>query len=300
MIVVLLAGMAPGAQANPGVIGAGFENGGRDVAQTTVEPTATPLVAPLANPSADIDQCANDPAPSPSSDGCDSNASQWVNGNLGASKAVYYEGDSIPYRLVFDHLSLTSHMVTIQWDTTKSGKHALDYLTSVNQSVITANPCLGVNGCGAFTTYAIPPDPQVTGSGVAQIAGNFRLYGGTTTGLSSYAHSPAGFSGDTSAAITITFTASVVNPVLAWGGHISTRKDWGPDSSAVAIPGSPYHTRLVGLDGAGGNQDLSLSADAVIFPGSLTIIKNATPDGATSFGFQGSPAPVTNFPLVAD
>ena len=62
------------------------------------------------------------------------------------------------------------------------------------------------------------------------------------------------------------FTASLANPVLAWGGHVSTRKDWGPDNLAVAIPGSPYHTRLVGLDGTGGNQDLSLSADAVIFP----------------------------------
>jgi hypothetical protein len=53
-------------------------------------------VALAANPSADIDQCANDPAPSSHTDGCNSNANQWVNGNLGASKAVYNEGDSIP------------------------------------------------------------------------------------------------------------------------------------------------------------------------------------------------------------
>ena len=36
-----------------------------------------------ANPSADLDQCANDPAPSPSTDGCSASASDWVNGNLG-------------------------------------------------------------------------------------------------------------------------------------------------------------------------------------------------------------------------
>jgi len=52
-----------------------------------------------ANPSANLDQCANDPAPSLSSDGCNTNANQWVNGNLGASKSLYLEGDSIPYRL---------------------------------------------------------------------------------------------------------------------------------------------------------------------------------------------------------
>src|SRR5712692_1575324 len=54
-----------------------------------------------ANPAANLDQCANDPAPSSHLDGCNSSASQWVNGNLGSSKSVYQEGDSIPYRLTF-------------------------------------------------------------------------------------------------------------------------------------------------------------------------------------------------------
>ena len=58
-----------------------------------------------------------------------------MNGNLGASKSSYFEGDSIPYRMTFDNLSLASHTVTIEWDTTKSDKHAIDYLTSFNQSV---------------------------------------------------------------------------------------------------------------------------------------------------------------------
>jgi hypothetical protein len=54
-----------------------------------------PVIA--ANPSANLDQCANDPAPSSHLDGCDTAASQWVNGNVGSSKSVYFEGDSIPY-----------------------------------------------------------------------------------------------------------------------------------------------------------------------------------------------------------
>src|SRR5439155_22719727 len=98
----------------------------------------------------------------------------------------------------------------------------------------------------------------------------------------------------------ITFTASVNNPVLAWGGHISSRQDWGANNSAVAISGSPYHMRLIDLDGAGGNQDRSLSAQAVIFPGSITIIKDATPNGSTSFDFTASPSPLANFSLVDD
>src|SRR5439155_18743184 len=154
---------------------------------------------------------------------------------------------------------------------TKSDKHALDYITTVNQSVnqtvTPLNPCLGVSGCSAFTTFANPADPQVTGDGVTPIAGVFRLYGGTITSVSAYSYpNGTGFAGDKSARISITFTAGVANPVLAWGGHISTRVDWGTGGSAVAIPGSPYHTRLIGLDGSGGNQDRSLSADAVVFP----------------------------------
>ncbi|HET7449700.1 MAG TPA: hypothetical protein VFJ78_03830 [Gaiellaceae bacterium] len=254
-----------------------------------------------ANASASIDQCANDPAPSPSTDGCSASASDWVNGNLGASKSSYFEGDSIPYRLAFGNLSLASHSVTIEWDTTKSGTHAIDYLTSFNRTVATADPCLGVSGCSASTTFPIPADPQVTGGGVTPVAGVFRLYGGTITSVSAYSYADgAGFSGDKSARITINFTASQANPVLAWGGHISTRADWGQNLSAVAISGSPYHSRLIDLDGAGGNQDRSLSADAVIFPASITIIKDATPNGSTSFPFTASPSPLSNFSLVDD
>jgi len=105
--------------------------------QSTQATTLVFAAAGGGNPSADLDQCANDPAPSPNSDGCNSLANQWVNGNLGASKANYFEGDSIPYRLRFDNLSLASHTVTIEWDTTKSSKHALDYIDSFNQSVLT-------------------------------------------------------------------------------------------------------------------------------------------------------------------
>src|SRR6266404_364169 len=124
------------------------------------------------------------PGPSPSTNGCDTSASQWVNGNLGASKASYFEGDSIPYRLTMDNLSLTSHTVTIEWDTTKSGKHAIDYLTTFNQSVADANPCLGVSGCGSPTTFAIPADPQL--GSVTPIPGNFTLYGGNITAVGAY------------------------------------------------------------------------------------------------------------------
>lgn len=259
--------------------------------------------AAFGNPSANLDQWANV-----------DNA--WVNGNLGASKAHYFEGDSIPYRLRFDSLSTgaTLHTVTIEWDTTKSSKHALDYVTTWDRSVPSTttidNPCQGVSGCtlgSPSDTEAIPLDPQVTaGAATPQIPGVFTLWGGNITRVgvpptysTPYAYaSGSGFTGDKSAKITIEFTATVANPVLAWGGHISTRIDWGPLGSAVSIPGSPYHTRLVDLDGSGGNQDRSLSAAAVTFLGSITINKACSSSDATaSFGYTASPSPLGNFNL---
>jgi uncharacterized repeat protein (TIGR01451 family) len=239
---------------------------------------------------ADLDQYANDPPV------------EWVNGNLGASKATYYEGDSIPYRMKFDNIDTTaSHVVTIEWDTTKSGKHAEDYLTSFDRTVNTADPCVGVSGCSSFTTYPIPLDPQVSGAGVTQIPGVFTMYGGTITAASAYTYANgSGFTGDKSARITLTFTSTVVTPVLAWGGHIATRTDWGSTNSAISISGSPYHMRLIDVDGGGGNQDRSLSADAVIFPGTITVVKNAVPDDAQDFVFTNSGLSPISFSLDDD
>src|SRR3954471_11572433 len=63
---------------------------------------ALPGVARAANPSANLDQCANGSAASPNVPACD--PSEWVNGNLRSSKAHYFEGDSVPYRMVLDNL----------------------------------------------------------------------------------------------------------------------------------------------------------------------------------------------------
>src|SRR5204862_7352323 len=179
-----------------------------------------------------------------------------------------------------------------------------------NRTVLTANPCLGVSGCTTFTPIGIPKDPQVdngSGSPITQLVGDFRLYGGTITSVSPYSYANgAGFVGDKSARITITFTASVANPVLAWGGHIATRADWGTGNSAVAISGSPYHTRLIDLDGSGGNQDRSLSAAAVIFPAILNVVKDVRtatggPDtDITPFGFTATGQTASTFNLIDD
>jgi uncharacterized membrane protein len=229
------------------------------------------------NAAADLDQCRNGPVSAPVA--CTGGA--WVNGNANAIHAHYLEGDSIVYRMRFDDLAVTSHTVTIEWDTTENGKHAIDYLTTYNRTEATAAPCSGVASCGGATTFPIPVDPYVAAEGVSQVPGVFTMYNATITDVSSYARTGS-FAGNSQTSITIAFTAANSTPVLTWSGHISTRADWGLDNSAVAISGSPYHMRLLDLDGQGGNQDRSLSTDAVVFPATTTTTTSTTTTTTTS------------------
>jgi len=92
----------------------------------------------------------------------------------------------------------------------------------------------------------------------------------------------------------ITYNGSAEgNAILAWGGHIATRADWGDGNSAAAISGSSYHMR--GLDFisqndstvSSGNQDRSLQNTAVTFPASITIEKQTDIDGSLQvFDFE--------------
>jgi hypothetical protein len=98
--------------------------------------------------------------------------------------------------------------------------------------------------------------------------------------------------GDQEQQIQVTFAADAANPVLAWGGHIASRFDWGCSDaaqSASGISGSPYHMRVKEMTVNGkkvqlGNQDRSLSAAAVIAvqPGISTSLTEVDSDPENS------------------
>lgn len=264
----------------------------------------------LPNPAADLDQCANGGVGSPP---VTCSGAAWQNGNLNHTQAHYREGESVPYRLKFSNLSAgSSYTVTIEYDTTEQSgaKHAIDYLTSFDRTETTADPCSDVPGCSLAvnSTFAIPPDANV-GAGfdgipgnsddITQVPGVFTLFSGSITAVSAYTLNGT-YAGASQTRITITFTADSDNPVLAWSGHISTRSDWGTNRSAIAINGSPYHMRLIDLNGMGGNQDRSLTVEAVVFPASITIIKDARPNTSQIFGFTATGPDVFNFSLIDD
>jgi hypothetical protein len=289
---------------------------------TALAVTLTTGNVTAAGGSANIDQCANGPVSAP----VPCTGVNWQNGNANANNAHWAEGESIAYRLKFGSLVPGStHYVTIQWDTTKGGKHALDYLTSYNRTEKSGNdPCSGIPGCGSPLTFPIPPDvhtglnlpPQPASPADGRWNELFTMFNGTITNVEiadpfiiPAASVPYNLTGtyavDSSTSITITFTAASATPVLAWGGHIAERKDWGSNNSASAITGSPFHMRVLGLDGAGGNQDRGLSSSAVIYPALLTITKNVLGSngaailGPTAFNFAGTSPAYNTVPEVA-
>ena len=260
---------------------------------------------------ANLDQCANggvgDPVEPCSGVG-------WVNGNVNQSKAHWVEGQSVAYRQVLTGFTVgSSYSVTIGYDTTKGGKHALDYLTSFDRTETLAmgnNPCSGVTGCSlaTFTTAPIPVDPNVTagqdqipgnGDDITQIPGVFTLFGGTITGVSGYTMTGS-YAGDSHTSITITFTADSTNMVLAWGGHIGTRVDWGINNSAINISGSPYHMGQDSCSFGCGVQGRGLSATAVALNSRIIIVKQAAPESVWAFNFNTTGTGLAPFTLYDD
>ena len=218
------------------------------------------------------------------------------NGNLNSSKSHYAEGESVPYRTVFEGLIVgNTYAITIEYDTTQGGKHAFDYLTSFDRTEPTPgnNPCTQKQGAPVVTIcnpllsvpVPIPLDPNVAAGqdgipgnsdDITQIPGVFTLFNGNAISIvnpgSPYTLSGS-YAANSSTAITVQFNATAATVVLAWGGHISTRLDWGVTNSAIAINGSPYHMRLTDLTCSGvgencnvGNQDHATFSRRCLLP----------------------------------
>jgi len=222
------------------------------------------------------------------------NPMNWVTGNLGTGTAHYTEGMSAPYRCIMTGLTIGFQVtLIIGYDVMNGGKHAIDYLTHYDRvlphnfgfhntpEVIDPLNSSGLSAGTPFTTYAIPA-PSSSGSPVSgQPTASFNslaagerimtLYNGTIDSI--YYVSEGNLnSASSETRMAIVFTPASATVVLAWGGHIGSRIDWGytgssNPNSAGGISGSPFHMRLVSWNLNNlGNQDRSLSGATVGAP----------------------------------
>ena len=240
-------------------------------------------------PAANLDQLRNGSAASPNDPG------QWVNGNLGAQNSHYSEGFSSAYRAIMTNMpSSTVVTLTLEYDVKHSNRHALDYLTyydriephvaSYGHTKEEIDPTIGTSfteGIG-FTNFTIPVPPVLNSPIAAQPVDSYNdlsgveklmtIWNGTITNITYGPTADLSQSNEPQQIIVTFTTGSAGDVLLAWGGHIASRHDWGSDGggiprSAGGISGSPYHMRLISWNLNNlGNQDRSLSADAIAAP----------------------------------
>ncbi len=239
-----------------------------------------------------LDQCGNGLEATP----VQCTGAAWQHGDLNQSNSHWAESQFVSYRVVFDGLTPgpAIHTLVISFDnfSNDGAHHSLDYVGTYNFTENNADPCDGGATCTLMNglTYLVPPDTATvtnqinpnTGAPVQQIPGVFTIWGGEIVGAAyttpDLAHEQH---------LTITFTASLSAPVIAWGGHIAWIGDWGAGNSASTVNGSMYHMRIDALDGSGGNQDRSVKAAGVTQTGVVVIINEvATLDLTNTSTFQ--------------
>jgi uncharacterized repeat protein (TIGR01451 family) len=237
------------------------------------------------------DQCSNDDG-----DGYATGNTEcrWINGNLNANNSTYAEGEATVQRLVLTDLAPGSvHTVTLQYGTTKGGKHAYDYLVSWDYSEDYADLCDGIAGCAGWPidTIAIPKDPNSAFTAedpdVVQADGVFTFGNAAPTAVSAYSVSGS-YAGDSETSLTITFQVgsdadacvtkqgnTTCSVALWFGAHIALTEEW-TTGGATTVSGSPYHVSLSNLDGASiGQRDNQMQANTIISDPDVSVLKTA-------------------------
>jgi len=211
---------------------------------------------------------------------------RWTDEELTLSNAHYTEGQSIPYRIVFTGLNPgATYSVEISFFITKNGKHAVDFLTSVDRIGGSVNPCAGISVCEEAPGFSIPDypvSPSETGAYFNKLEafeGNqmFSAYNSVITGAFYTASGDENSAGDSSARIFVNFRPLRSTAVMAWGAHIASWLDWGSGNTAAGLANFPYRVSLATFERNDvGAQTHRANASAVAQPpenGTLTVVK---------------------------
>ncbi len=294
-------------------------------------------------------QCEND---SDNNDKYDTDCN-WITGALNPNNAIVTEGNNIPdnapgagtpvgtytitppghvnFRAIFEDLpgdstSPPSYEIVIEYQFTKGGKAAYDFLTT-SYGVSDANLCTDLpsgvilSDCtGVVPTdlsdVPIPSESESLPSLGGTIATRQTVHDSAFTGLSPRTLRMYGANivlitnnlisgsdaGDSKDSITIEFekdTPPSQPVILTWGGHFgigqATAAGYGDGNGAASISGAPFHMTLDVLREKGGSslvkgsRDLAVQPSAVILPGFIVVEKVTNPSGDTTpFDFDAS------------
>jgi hypothetical protein len=263
---------------------------------------ASMFVNAYAAEGASIQQCGNGPQGTPATDVC-----TWQNGNLHKQNSHFREGESVPYKVTMTGLATSAgaeYHVTVAIDVREQNKAALDFFTYYDRADGVVIPAAGDSTSkfpipaldGTFPNVSVDAgdgaklQPQTSFNKIAssaiEPAPELHMWGGTMTGAE-YVLSPknSGAIADYTASsselrLKVTFTPSSSTAVLAFGGHIASRADWGLSNSFGDSNASPYHARIITVEKTGApkpvvntSQDRSLKVNAII-TAELIVIKH--------------------------
>jgi hypothetical protein len=221
-------------------------------------------------------------------------APRWGTGAIGDSDSDYFEGDSIPYRMVLDDLPQNTWVYfTVTYSSSKAFINSFDFLTSYDYSEApldltsqdststlstrSSNPVNLIESDVTYDALAIPQD-TITQDDLANVGNEVQYFaiGGDWADAGNWADGGAltaptitcGSNGDCEKVINFKILTSGTTGgpedrrlVIGWGGHLAIGAGpggWGAGLGAGSVSGDPYHmatTGWVDLDGEGDNDD---------------------------------------------
>lgn len=249
------------------------------------------------------------------------------NSNANSNNSHWNEGEFVPLRIVGTDYSAGAGNIQFSIDVTKGGKHAYDYVGSFDYTETTGatagvhanhnNPVTDIiptalptnpDSIGVVPAATLSGFPVACGSNTfigSQIAGQIKAWGTSGPLTVTYVSQNVG-SSDCVTTVQVAWGATKVGfggtIVIAYGAHIANQSDWGSGNSAISISGSPYHSSLVqsttgGVTKVIGQQDAKLSANAVVIPGTINIVKN-TIGGDGTFNYTTTGNGLSNFGIT--
>jgi len=246
-----------------------------------------------------LEQCHNGNPDLVDCDNPVGNENNWGEGNANSQNSIIREGDSQNYRIVITDLPAGTYSLVIEQDFTKGGAIAQDFWTGpgniLTENIPTLNnsgihPCVDSKGIqNGYCDYSQTPFEVIIpnmGSIIPnaslaeavrqaqndfnnsippkQLSSGMLLYGPVTAASLTMTQFSGNVNNNSSIQGTLTFNTNAVgNVVLIYGGHISQTDNYQKigKSTAIQIPGSSYHNRLIsfnGINGSPGNQDMQL------------------------------------------
>ena len=127
------------------------------------------------------------------------------------------------------------------------------------------------------------------------------MIGGDMTSVTHPAIYSGDYTGDSETIITITFDVpesgqlcktdskdiTTCDVAIWFGAHVAFSGDWGDDTGASSINGSPYHVALFRVDDASvGKRDNQMQSDTIPMNNDLTVTKTAVPHFTRTFAWD--------------